>query len=333
MHAAIRICLIVTIRLLEAVMRVMQTNFAPKSASMLQSSLGPPTEAHDASPAASALRYPHIPPAIHLVHRPPFAPALSQPLSSSIICFPQSYSPFIRVVSNVPGPQRRPPALHDLNIFATQADTIRFDSCNLLPPKLVPVPGVAGAFLILNVLSRSECDQLIACASTMGYTPDAVDGIDNVVWLADASLLDPITERVQQLMPVLGGRAGSASETFCGINARWRLFKYSPGAVYRPHIDGSWPGSGLDKEGKVTDDAFADGRASKLTFLIYLNGRCGADSETGGGDSGDGVDSSRFSGGSTTFFRSGQMLGSEGVRVVEATAVAPATGEHWRCNS
>lgn len=26
------------------------------------------------------------------------------------------------------------------------------------------------------------------------YTPDAVDGIDNVVWLADSSLLDPITD-------------------------------------------------------------------------------------------------------------------------------------------
>jgi hypothetical protein len=32
---------------------------------------------------------------------------------------------------------------------------------------------------------------LLTCAR---YTPDAVDGIDNVVWLADSSLLDPIME-------------------------------------------------------------------------------------------------------------------------------------------
>ena len=71
----------------------------------------------------------------------------------------------------------------------------------------------------------------------------------------------------------------------------------------------------------MTDDAFGDGRASKLTFLIYLNGSCGG----GGGDD----DGASFSGGSTTFFRSGEPSGAESegfVRVVEARAVAPATG-------
>lgn len=79
-------------------------------------------------------------------------------------------------------------------------------------------------------------------------------------------------------------------------------------------------GSGLDKEGKVTDDAFGDGRASKLTFLIYLNGS---------GCDGDGVcgDDEQFSGGHTTFFRSGNAWGGSGERVIEARAVAPATGE------
>jgi hypothetical protein len=81
------------------------------------------------------------------------------------------------------------------------------------------------------------------------YTPDAVDGIDNVVWLADSSLLDPISQvsatarshtiasplsprasitraqRVRSLMPVLGADCTSSGETFCGVNARWRLFK------------------------------------------------------------------------------------------------------------
>eukprot|EP00955_Chlamydomonas_euryale_P003022 32029-Chlamydomonas_euryale.AAC.1 len=51
-------------------------------------------------------------------------------------------------------------------------------------------------------------------------------------------------------------------------------------AVYRPHIDGAWPGSGL-VDGKVVFDFYGD-RWSRLTFLIYLN---------------DG-----FDGGSTTFY-------------------------------
>jgi hypothetical protein len=68
----------------------------------------------------------------------------------------------------------------------------------------------------------------------------------------------------------------------------------------------------------VTDDAFGDGRASKLTFLMYLNG-------SSGGDGSDELQS-QFSGGSTTFFRSGH--GDEGgaERVIEARAVAPSTG-------
>ena len=66
-----------------------------------------------------------------------------------------------------------------------------------------------------------------------------------------------------------------------GINARLRFFRYYQGAVYRPHIDGAWPGAGLNKEGELIDDFFGD-RTSKLTFLIYLN--------------------SGFSGGATRFF-------------------------------
>ena len=41
--------------------------------------------------------------------------------------------------------------------------------------------------------------------------------------------------------------------------------------MYRPHIDGSWPGSGLDPiSGRYVHDLYGD-RRSRLTFLIYLN--------------------------------------------------------------
>jgi hypothetical protein len=38
-----------------------------------------------------------------------------------------------------------------------------------------------------------ECLLCFDCRSCR-YTPDAVDGIDNVVWLADSSLLEPISQ-------------------------------------------------------------------------------------------------------------------------------------------
>ena len=60
-----------------------------------------------------------------------------------------------------------------------------------------------------------------------------------------------------------------------------------PPPVYRPHVDGAWPGSGL-RDGKVLFDAFGD-RWSRLTFLLYLN---------------DG-----FEGGSTTFYTPGDQEG------------------------
>lgn len=44
----------------------------------------------------------------------------------------------------------------------------------------------------------------------------------------------------------------------------------APGNVYRPHIDGAWPGSGVDSRGQYKFDAYGD-RWSRLTFLVYLN--------------------------------------------------------------
>ena len=83
-----------------------------------------------------------------------------------------------------------------------------------------------------------------------------------------------------------------------GVNRRFRLFRYGQGCVYRPHVDGSWPGSGL-VDGRYERDAFQGGRWSKLTFLVYLN--------------------DAFSGGNTTFFELGGGA-------VEARAVVPRAG-------
>lgn len=275
---------------------------------------------------------------------------LSPTLSSCTCLLPPAtaFPSLVRVVSHVPGPQRRPPTAHDLNIFLTAPGTIRYfhsqeeistycssGCCAVhdgisggvlgaesaekapggettatatrekevfsLPVPVLPspvrhdVPSVPGAMLLTGVLTPLECAQFIVAAERLGYTPDAVDGIDNVVWLADPALLGPLYQRVQSLLPqTLEGHA------LTGINARLRLFRYYPGAVYRPHIDGAWPGSGLNAEGIYTDDAFDGQQHSRLTFLVYLN---------------DG-----FEGGTTTYF----LPGDEAEVKAEAESVCGA---------
>ena len=201
----------------------------------------------------------------------------------------QPYTGSVRVVHHEPGHQRRPRNLYDLRIFATTPGAVRFCDDTLVVPHVTSasVPHVPGAFVLSGVLTRQECAQLIACSEAMGFTKDAPVvrqsatasatagnvsagnaqvGIDNCCWLADDSLMKHLWARVHLLLPqVFHGCA------LAGINARWRLFRYAPGAVYRPHVDGAWPGSGLSKDGQYLYDFFKDGRRSKLTFLVYLN--------------------------------------------------------------
>ena len=209
----------------------------------------------------------------------------------------------LRVLSHVPGPQRRPPSADDLRIYATAPGAIRFDAEHARAERggalaRHDVPGVPGAFLLPGVLARAECSQLLHAAEAIGFARDGIDGIGAVVWLADESLLAPVFARVRALLPP---RVGGCA--LRGLNARLRLFRYGAGAVYRPHIDGSWPGSGLDASGRLTDDAFpGDERVSRLTFLVYLNGG--------------------FDGGATTFF----LPGAGGAGHVAARGVQPQAG-------
>jgi hypothetical protein len=47
------------------------------------------------------------------------------------------------------------------------------------------------------------------------------------VWLVDDSVLQPLYDRVKHLLPQELGRGALA-----GINARWRLYRYTPGRVW-----------------------------------------------------------------------------------------------------
>jgi len=192
----------------------------------------------------------------------------------------------VRTIHRIPAAERKPPNRHDLNIYATPPGSIVMgdgssaEAGTSSPPPpaarrhdVEAVPG--GAFLLSDVLTPSECLQILHVAESkrMGYVPDhpvsrpSPTGIDTLEWLVDASILDPLHSRVLPLVA-----AHVKGEEAMGINARWRLFRYGPDSVYRPHIDGSWTGAGIDrKTGKYISDVHDGEQRSRFTFLIYLN--------------------------------------------------------------
>jgi len=84
-----------------------------------------------------------------------------------------------------------------------------------------------------------------------------------------------------------------------GINKRFRCYKYLEENVYRPHVDGAWPGSGI-VDGEYVYNAYLN-QLSRLTFIVYLN--------------------ENFEGGATTFFAPGKEFGC-----VETIGVRPRVG-------
>ncbi|KAF9352427.1 hypothetical protein BGX34_012167 [Mortierella sp. NVP85] len=224
----------------------------------------------------------------------------------------ERYRSSFRVVAHQKGPLRRTPNLHDFTLYLSNPGTIRLcyrDNLSLQPPvERIDMPHVPGAFLLKDVLTRNECHQMISAAESVGFTPDvpmvgsAAESISvlahNFFWMADDQLLEHIFNRCKAHFPETSGDGQGA----VGINSRWRVYRYVPGAIYRIHIDGQWPGSGLDpKSGEYLYDAYGGRRLSRLTFLVYLN--------------------DEFEGGGTTFFTPSADVG-----FMDARAVSPRAG-------
>ncbi|KAJ2995552.1 hypothetical protein HDV02_000669, partial [Globomyces sp. JEL0801] len=210
-----------------------------------------------------------------------------------------------RLIYQESGAERRPPNLHDMILYTSEPNTIDTSKHNLTISR-TDVPNLPGAFVISNVLTPSECNDMISAAETIGFTPDTPVGgsakdlvsvlAHNFFWLADDELLNTIYSRCKSFLPQEIQNAGIA-----GLNARWRCYRYTPGSIYRPHIDGAWPGSGLTADGDYVYDAFGE-RWSKLTFLIRLN--------------------DNFKGGATTFFTPSEKVG-----VLDALPICPFQGD------
>ncbi len=177
--------------------------------------------------------------------------------------------------------RRRPVDRLPLELYApAHPGVIPFAPSGLTEAARYDVPHVPGAFVVTNLLTKSECSAIIAAGHAIGLRTDPgdVDGVTGasrlqycefMVWPQN---IQGLWRRIADLMP-----PGAV-----GINARWRFFRYGPGTIYRRHVDGSWPEGALNEECEYVTDV-SDGKVrSRLTFLIYLT--------------------EGFNGGSTTFY-------------------------------
>lgn len=143
-----------------------------------------------------------------------------------------------RIIETTTGPHRKPPNLHPAVLYASQDDAILLAQSPETTCHRHPI--VPNLRLIKDVLSPEECTSIIAAAETIEFIPDAPirdDGEEtsvlahNFYWVVDQAFHDRLWERVRPYVPEL-----SAGKKVRGINRRFRVYRYVPGAEYRCHI-------------------------------------------------------------------------------------------------
>ncbi|KAJ4251520.1 hypothetical protein NW762_011507 [Fusarium torreyae] len=194
---------------------------------------------------------------------------------SLVASAPDSLKKHLRIIETTPGPDRKPPNHHDAILYASTPDAVPLSTT---PPPTThqPHPIVSGLSVATNVLYPEECKAIIAAGEYVNFLPDAPlreDGdisilAHNFYWVVDEKFHDTLWSRIAPFVPVsVNGRLAR------GVNRRFRVYRYVPGAEYRAHIDGAWPPSGITKDDTyVYDNSPAEKKQSSLfTFLIYLN--------------------------------------------------------------
>ncbi|KAI0965034.1 prolyl 4-hydroxylase [Xylaria arbuscula] len=220
---------------------------------------------------------------------------------------PKDIKEKFKILETIAGPERKPPNLHPavLHLSSDNAVELASDGPTTTFHKHPTVPGLS---LMKNVLTRQECMSIVGAMESVGFLPDCPlrdDGsassilAHNVYWVVDKAFHDALWNRVSRHIPSqIDGRKAR------GINRRFRVYRYVPGAEYRCHFDGGWPPSGIDpKTGAYIYDASPAGakQSSLFTFLVYLN--------------------DEFEGGETTFFTPSIREG-----VMNAHPVRPTMG-------
>lgn len=155
--------------------------------------------------------------------------------------------PGFRSVHFVRAHERRPPNLYDSTVWGSEPGAIRLTpAAQRRKPARIDVPGLPGAFLVLDVFTPDECLQIVRAATAHGWEKDqAAEGsatqknsilARNFVWLADEQVHDhffaQIRDFVPQRAPDEHGRLGHGGNVR-GINRRFRTYQYTENQLYR----------------------------------------------------------------------------------------------------
>ena len=138
----------------------------------------------------------------------------------------------------------------------------------------IEINEVPGAFQLIDVLSISECEQLIAITESLDYLPDAAVSLPravrhnhNVTWVVDEKTCDIIWQRCAPLMD--DNKGLFSGKKALGLNARFRFYRYQQADFFKPHTDGAWPGSKIVNK-QLINNAYPD-RWCQLSFLLFLS--------------------------------------------------------------
>lgn len=181
-----------------------------------------------------------------------------------------------RVVARLPGslPMGGVVEGTPIHTFETSPAALMFEPGNPLQPQRYDIDLGGGlAFIIDKVVSADEAHRIVAASEYFGFreeapgisTPPGMRMNKSVHWLADEHLLAPMLQRMQALLPPQIDGAPLHPR----LSHRINMYRYDDNDVFNRHIDGDWPGFGLDPERRFMEQW--PGPRSCLTMLLYLN--------------------------------------------------------------
>lgn len=124
-------------------------------------------------------------------------------------------------------------------------------------------PSAPVVFTVADVMSSAECAAMIARIEELKPTPAPISAAGGFVMRPDIRNNTRVMFDDHALAAVLMSRlegqlpARLRDRRLCGVNERFRCYRYQPGQRFAPHYDGCFERSAVER--------------SELTLMIYLN--------------------------------------------------------------
>lgn len=145
----------------------------------------------------------------------------------------------------------------------------------------IPLDG-AMAFLVRDVVTPAEADELAKFSTHLGFRPEA-PGIqtapgmrenETVHWILREDMMEALFHNVCRFLP----ENIESRRPLSGLSQRMNVYRYHKGQQFRDHVDGNWPAYRLNEE--KTQMIEVEGKTSEISMLLYLTDQ--NDDEKGG---------------------------------------------------